>query len=235
MSASLGVVTDEADFLSRIAMELDAELTMSSTAELIAEYAMVTTAADDAGILFVRSRKHLETLTASSDRVRELHQLQRDYDEGPCLDAIRHEMAYVTGGVATDERWPRWGARATALGVQSVLSFRLETKTRSYGALNLYAETPDAFGPHDVTIAHNFARHATIALSSAYTQEGLHIAIDARTFVGQAQGMLMARYGISAEQAFEFLRRRSQQENVKLSDIAQDVIEHRDTPVDPGE
>ena len=82
-----------------------------------------------------------------------------------------------------------------------------------------------AFGQADITIGQNFARHASVALSTAYVKEGLQIAIDARTFVGQAQGILMGRYGITAERAFEYLRRRSQQENVKLGDIAHDVIE----------
>ena len=215
---------DEADFLSRIALELNAELTMSSTADLIAEYACLTTAADDAGILFVRSHQVIETVAATSPRVTELHRLQRDLDEGPCLDAIRHEAHYVGDDVATDARWPRWGPAVAELGIHSVLSIRLESKTRSYGALNLYAESDAAFGPQDVAIAQNFARHATIALSAAYTEEGLNLAIDARTFIGQAQGILMGRYGISAERALEYLRRRSQQENIKLSDIAQDVI-----------
>jgi GAF domain-containing protein len=226
---------DEADFLSRIALELNAELTMSSTADLIAEYAQLTTAADDTGILFVRSRKNIETVAATSPRVIELHRLQRDLDEGPCLDAIRHDAHYVGDDAATDARWPQWGPAVAQLGIHSVLSIRLESKTRIYGALNLYAEAVGAFGPQDVAIAQSFARHATIALSAAYTEEGLNLAIDARTFIGQAQGILMGRYGISAERAFEYLRRRSQQENIKLSDIAQDVIGGRDEAGDPRE
>ncbi len=219
---------DEADFLSRIALELDAELTMASTAELVAEYARITTAADEAGILFVKSRRSIETLAATSARVTELHDLQRDFAEGPCLDAIRSEPFYSIADTATEERWPRWGARALAVGIRSVVSIRLESKARSYGALNLYAEGPAAFDEHDTAIARNFARHASIALSAAYTEEGLTIAVDARTFIGQAQGILMARYGISADRAFEYLRRRSQQENVKLSDLAHEVIDHRE-------
>ena len=54
------------------------------------------------------------------------------------------------------------------------------------------------------------------------------LAIDARTFIGQAQGILMGRYGIGAEQAFEYLRRRSQQEHIKLTDIAHEVIVDQD-------
>lgn len=220
---------DEADFLSRIALELDAELTMSSTAELIAEYACLTTAADECGILFSKSLNLWSTPAATSARVAELHQLQISLDEGPCLDAIRKESTYICEDTRVDARWPTWGPAAAELGISSVLSIRLESKNRNLGALNLYAEPIDAFGPQDVAIANNFARHASIALSSAFTEQGMALAIDARTFIGQAQGILMGRYGIGAEQAFEYLRRRSQQEHIKLTDIAHEVIEEQDS------
>ncbi len=216
---------EEADFLSQIALELNAELTMQSTAELITEYARITTAADDCGLLFMRTHRSIETVAATSDRVRELHQLQLDLDEGPCLAAIREDTSYVVVDTETDESWPTWGALAAQLGIRSALCIRLESITRTYGALNLFAESVGAFAQADLTIGQNFARHASVALSTAYVKEGLQIAIDARTFVGQAQGILMGRYGITAERAFEYLRRRSQQENVKLGDIAHDVIE----------
>lgn len=220
---------DEADFLSRIALELDAELTMSSTAELIVEYACLTTAADEAGILLSTTPKAWTTPAATSARVAQIHQLQIAFDEGPCLDSIRHEPTYICDDAGTDSRWPAWGPAVAKLGVRSALGMRLESKSRSLGSLNLYAESPGAFRPKDVAIAQNFARHASIALSSAFTEQGLTMAIDARTFIGQAQGILMGRYGIGAEQAFEYLRRRSQQESVKLSDIAHHVIDEQDT------
>jgi GAF domain-containing protein len=216
---------DEADFLSRIALELDAELTMSSTAELIVEYACLTTAADEAGILLSASPRAWTTPAATSARVAQIHQLQVAFDEGPCLDSIRHEPTYICDDASTDPRWPQWGPAVAELGVRSALGIRLESKNRSLGSLNLYAESIGAFEPKDIAIAQNFARHASIALSSAFTEHGLAMAIDARTFIGQAQGILMGRYGIGADQAFEYLRRRSQQENVKLSDVAHHVID----------
>jgi GAF domain-containing protein len=220
---------DEADFLSRIALELDAELTMSSTAELIVEYACLTTAADEAGILLSSSPKGWTTPAATSARVAQIHQLQIAFDEGPGLDSIRREPTYICDDARTDPRWPQWGPAVAELGVRSALGMRLESKNRSLGSLNLFAEAIGAFEPKDIAIAQNFARHASIALSSAFTEQGLAMAIDARTFIGQAQGILMGRYGIGADQAFEYLRRRSQQENVKLSDIAHHVIDDQGT------
>jgi GAF domain-containing protein len=227
---------EEAEFLSQIALELNAELSMESTAELIAEYARLTTAADDSGLLFMRTHSSIETVAATSPRVAKLHQKQQDLDEGPCLSALREDASYLVLDTKTEERWPRWCKSAAELGIRSALSIRLRSITRTYGALNLYAETVETFGQADLAIAQNFARHASIAIASAYTQEGLQIAIDARTFVGQAQGILMARYKISADRAFEYLRRRSQQENVKLSDIAHEVIDtFPDDPIEAND
>lgn len=218
-------MTDEADFLSRIALELDAELTMSSTAELIAEYACLTTAADECGIIYSTSRLTWTTSASTSPRVAKIHDLQVALSEGPALDTVRQSPTIVCDDTASDSRWPRWGPAVAELGTRSALSIRLESRKRNLGALNLYAEPVEAFGPKDIAIAQNFARHASIALLSAFTKQGLEIAIDARTFIGQAQGILMGRYAISAEQAFEYLRRRSQQEQVKLRDIAHHVID----------
>jgi GAF domain-containing protein len=227
---------EEAEFLSQIALELNAELSMESTAELIAEYARLTTAADDSGLLFMRTHSSIETVAATSPRVVKLHQKQQELDEGPCLSALREDASYLVVDTETEERWPKWCQGAAELGIRSALSIRLRSITRTYGALNLYAETVGTFGQKDLAIAQNFARHASIAIASAYTQEGLQIAIDARTFVGQAQGILMARYKISADRAFEYLRRRSQQENVKLSDIAHEVIDtFPDDPIEAND
>ena len=225
----MGTRMDEADFLSRIALELDAELTISSTAELIAEYACLTTAADECDIVYGTSRRAWTTSAATSPRVAAIHKLQVTLNEGPCVDAIRKEPTYTCDNAANDARWPVWGPAVAELGIRSALSIRLESRSRNLGALNLYAEPVGAFGPQDIAIAKNFARHASIALASAFTESGLHLAIDARTFIGQAQGILMGRYGIGAEQAFEYLRRRSQQEQVKLTEIAHGVIDEQDT------
>ncbi|WP_280293981.1 ANTAR domain-containing protein, partial [Nocardia abscessus] len=48
--------------------------------------------------------------------------------------------------------------------------------------------------------------------------------VDARAVIEQAKGALMLAYGVSAEQAFQVLRWRSQETNVKLRTVAQRVV-----------
>ena len=55
--------------------------------------------------------------------------------------------------------------------------------------------------------------------------EGLQVALASRHVIGMAQGILMQRYGVDEAKAFAFLSRTSQQENVKLREVAQRIVQ----------
>lgn len=221
---------DNSVFFSQMALDLHEELTSESTIERIGEYAKMAIGCDDAGIMLVHARNQIETAAATAQRVGESHSLQIVHDEGPCLDAIEGESYYLSDDISVDPRWEKWGPAVAALGIRSVLSLRLETKSRRYGSLNLYAERPGAFDLDDLAVATIFVRHATIAIANIHNEEGLLVAIDARKLIGQAQGILMERFGIDADRAFDFLRRQSQANNVKLRFVADWVVDHRGDP-----
>jgi GAF domain-containing protein len=221
---------DSSTFFSQMALDLHDEPTAERTIERIADYARIATSCDDAGIMLVHARNQIETAAATSQRVGESHNLQIVHDEGPCLDAIEGEAIYQSRDVGNDPRWLKWGPSVAELGIRSVLSVRLETRARRYGSLNLYADRVDAFDEDDVAVATIFVRHAAVALANAHNEEGLQVAIDARKLIGQAQGILMERFDIDADRAFDFLRRQSQAHNVKLRYVAEWVVEHRNSP-----
>jgi GAF domain-containing protein len=221
---------DSSTFFSQMALDLHDEPTTERTIERIASYARLATECDDAGIMLVRARNQIETAAATSSRVGESHNLQIVHDQGPCLDAIEGDAIYLSTDVADDPRWPHWGPAVAELGIRSVLSVRLETKTRNYGSLNLYADRVGAFDDDDVAVATIFVRHAAVAIATAHNEEGLQVAVDARKLIGQAQGILMERFDLDADRAFEFLRRQSQAHNVKLRHVAEWVVEHRTSP-----
>ena len=221
---------DSSTFFSQMALDLHDEPTAERTIERIADYARIATSCDDAGIMLVHARNQIETAAATSQRVGESHNLQIVHDEGPCLDAIEGEAIYQSCDVGNDPRWLKWGPSVAELGIRSVLSVRLETRARRYGSLNLYADRVDAFDEDDVAVATIFVRHAAVALANAHNEEGLQVAIDARKLIGQAQGILMERFDIDADRAFDFLRRQSQAHNVKLRYVAEWVVEHRNSP-----
>lgn len=223
---------DVPDFFSEVALELHQQRDTEKTVDLITRYAQIAARSDDAGIMLVHSRSRIETSAATSDRVIRSHDLQRELDEGPCLDALETGMSFVSNDVANEMRWPRWGKSVAELGIHSAMSVLLETRDRRYGSLNVYSSEPGAFDRDDLSTAQIFARHASVALATAQQEEGLMIAIDARKVIGQAQGILMERFDIDADRAFEVLRRYSQNHNEKLHKVAAWVVENRRLPVE---
>ncbi|WP_255467491.1 MULTISPECIES: GAF and ANTAR domain-containing protein [Aeromicrobium] len=219
------------DFFSEVALDLHQQRTTAKTVDLITEYAKVAADCNDAGIMLVHNRTKIETAASTSDRVVESHQLQHELDEGPCLDALESGGSFVSNDVQTDARWPAWGPAVADLGIHSAMSVLLETRERRYGSLNLYADRPDAFDSNDLATATIFARHASVALANAHQEQGLLTAIDARKIIGQAQGILMERFDIESDRAFEVLRRYSQNHNQKLHAVATWVVENRKLPV----
>lgn len=219
--------------VTEVALDLHAQGSVEATLERIVTTVGLTVPCDDAGVLLVASREGASTAACTSATVERAHDLQLELDEGPCLDAIDAESGhFLVHDTATDERWPRWGPAVAALGYRSVLSIRLATLERRYGSLNLYAQGPSSFDLADLGRGVAFGRLASVALAVAQDHDGLQRAIDARRMIGIAMGILMERYDLAADPAFEVLRRYSQHHNVKLRDVARSVVEHGALPDD---
>lgn len=174
------------------------------------------------------------TLHASpSATIRQLEALQSQTGQGPCTEALAgQEAIYVPDLLDDDRRWPAFSPEAASLGMRSALAYRLSVQGRTLGALQLYAELPAAFSASDRAQGLLFAIYAGLALAQAQAQEAeeaklddLQIALVSREIIGQAQGILMQREKITAEQAFQLLRRSSQHLNRKLRTVAQDVVD----------
>lgn len=172
------------------------------------------------------------TTTASTDElVGEVDAVQYKTLEGPCLQAIRDGVMYLVPSTADDVRFPRWSRRALAAGVSSSLSLPLKTHDAPLGALNLYSSRRDGFGKEDEPLAETLAGQAAICLFNGQIydravrlSEQLQIALETRTMIGQATGILMGRDGLSAEEAFAMLKTASQNSNMKLRAVAQMIV-----------
>ncbi|MCW2839189.1 MAG: hypothetical protein JWR55_672 [Aeromicrobium sp.] len=225
---------DVARTLACMALELEYEGDSTAMLERVSHYARLVLNADDAGIVRVRSRAKVETPAATTPRVDAAHQLQAQFDEGPCLDAIAGRATYLSDDVATDRRWTRWGPAAAELGIHSTVGVRLATRGRGYGSLNIYADRPSAFTQADAEVAEMLAAHATAAFAVAERVEGLSTALESRTTIGQAQGILMQKFDIDSDAAFQFLRRISQHENKRLLTVAEAIVVQRDANARPS-
>jgi GAF domain-containing protein len=220
---------DVSRLLSQMSRELADLDTHEETVRTVCEYARAAVRADDAGVMVVFGRNRVETPAGTSEDVDRAHQLQSELDEGPCLDAVRGgDALYLVNDIAGDPRWPRWGPAALELGYRSTIGAALETASRRIGSLNLYSRRPGTFDDDDVQVASLLAAHATVALAAASTNEQLRAAVESRTTIGQAQGILMRAYDLDERAAFAYLARLSQDQNIKLSKIAEQVIAERD-------
>jgi GAF domain-containing protein len=219
---------DSAEF-AEMARSLQDEPDLAETLDTLIDYARECLACDNAGIHLVRNRE-IETAAATDEVIRQADKLQTGLGEGPCLQAIWDEETFIVNDTATDSRWPTFGPKAAELGLHSILSVRLHSGEQTLGAINFYCSNVREFDRDDVAMAQVFAQHASIALANAKREEGLRVAIDSRHLIGQAQGILMERFGLTADKAFAVLRRYSQDHNIKLRDLAEEIVDTRQLP-----
>jgi GAF domain-containing protein len=228
-------VSAVAQELARLAERMHRAPDPEQTAGEVVEYARQQLGATHAGITLIRGRGRLQTVAPTDPLVEEADRLQYELDEGPCHDSAWEGATFVAQDLAAEPRWPRWAPKAVGLGIESALGVELvdHTGSRRLGAVNLYWDRPRVFAPEEVELAHLISRHAALALVSSLTTEGLRVALDARKRIGQAQGILMERHGLDERQAFAVLQRYSQDNNVKLRDLAQHLVETKELPAPP--
>jgi len=218
---------------AHLAEELHAAGDVVETAEQVTATALSVLDADLASITMIRREKRLETIAPTDPVAEELDRLQYELREGPCYDASWRGETLLSRDLRNDERWPQWAPKAAAQGISSMLAVELATAERRVGALNLYFADPREFVPDDVAFASIFGRHASIAVSYKSENAGLLVALDSRKLIGQAQGILMERYDMSESQAFSVLMRYSQDNNIKLRDVAEELRTRRKLPEAP--
>ena len=221
---------DLENVFSEVAVELFGSPSVEGTLQRIVDLAAATIDGCDAAGVLVVGDSGASTPAASAPFVGDLEQAQIDLDEGPCLDAARSGTTFYAADLADDDRWPAFAPTAIDAGVRSVLAYAISG--RQLSALNLYARFPAAFGATDRAQGQLFATLARLALDSAAQravaeENAGHLgeALETREVIGQAQGILMERERISAERAFDLLRRASQRMNVKLRDVARGLVE----------
>lgn len=229
-------LTSAAAYFAAIAEKLHAEPAEQVTVDRIcAQTFEVIPAATYCGITLRRRRGRLETVVASDPLVSECDALQYELNEGPCVDAATDHGYFLVRDTASDSRWPSWGPRAAELGMRSLIAVQLSAPHQDdpdavLGAINIYGGQIGAFSRDDLDRAVVFATHAANALSAARVITGLQTAVQSRHLIGVAQGILMQRYGLSLDRAFDALRRYSNESNIKLTVLAEMVVQNRAMP-----
>ena len=194
-------------------------------AELAEHAAVEIRGAQYAGVTVTRNARHIDTPAATHKWPILLDEIQQLHREGPCLTAAWEEKTIHVADLKADDRFPLY--RRDALEqtpIRSVMAFQMFIAGETMGALNVYAEEPCAFGQASRDIGLIFAAHSSVAWNSARRDEQFRRALASRDTIGQAKGMIMERYGVDAVQAFEVLRKLSQDSNVPLVQVATELV-----------
>ncbi|MBC2934666.1 GAF and ANTAR domain-containing protein [Nocardioides sp. zg-1228] len=184
-----------------------------------------------ASISLVYGKQRVETPAASDEVAAVGDRLQAELGEGPALDTLWHVDTVYVPDLAADGRWRRWGAALhEATGARSVLTFRLFTIKDIVGALSMYSTEADAFSAEDKSEGMALAAHIALAVLAAQRLDQYEAALDSRTLIGQACGVVMERYDVDADRAMALLTRLSSTHNVKLRQVAIELINTRRLP-----
>jgi len=197
--------------------DLDATLGgfTAAAVELIPEVAYAS--------ISIRHEDRIETVNPTDDSLVALDSHQYVLREGPCYDAATDRDQVVSPDLATDTRFTRYGPVAVEAGIRAQAAFRLFDHNSSQGALNLYSMSQGAFEDlHELAVL--FRSQAAAVISYAYEIQSLNEALRTRTVIGQAMGIVMERYQLNDERAFAFLTRLSQHRNVKLRQVAEELV-----------
>jgi transcriptional regulator with GAF, ATPase, and Fis domain len=186
-----------------------------------------------AGLLLADPRGELRVVAASSEAARLLELFQIQNDQGPCLDCFRTGQPVTAADLDSEaERWPRFAPAARRAGFAAVQALPMRLRDQVIGALNLFRTSPGTFDLADIRVGQALADVATISLlherslrHSDTLNEQLQAALNSRVVIEQAKGKLAERLGLDMGQAFALLRDYARNHNLRLSDLAQAVID----------
>ncbi|MCW2528119.1 MAG: hypothetical protein JWM76_2979 [Pseudonocardiales bacterium] len=183
------------------------------------------------------------TVASSGDFALSLDERQYADGTGPCLQALRTATPVIVTDMAVETRWGPYPDHALAIGARSSLSYPLMSDERTIGALNLYSSEPvDPSADLKSRVANlsgQIAGALALALRLAERDElisTLRVALTSRSVIDQAMGILMAQQRCDPRTAFDLLRQASQSRNIKLRDVATQIVAsvHREPPRSPG-
>lgn len=198
--------------------------------QTLADAALKRTVVEGVGVTIERDHRPL-TVVSAGPAAPPLDEKQYGQDDGPCLQAGRTGQEILVEDMLEESRWGEYPAFAAACGIRSSLSLPIADGTETVGALNLYAGPPNGFDPADLTLLRSLAAQATgaIVLAERLAQtrefaEQMRTAMQSRTVIDQALGMVMLQRRCSADVAFGILRSASQHRNIKLRDLCAQMI-----------
>jgi hypothetical protein len=177
-------------------------------------------------------RKRTATIGGSSGRAVVLDRIEQTLGDGPCVDALESGVPVLLGDVSSDRRWPDYRSALSAAGIASALGIPMKLDGDAGAVLDFFAPVSGRFNERAVSDGVRFAGMAGKALrlairiaSADQRADHLKAAMDTRTVIDLACGIIMAQNKCSKEAAFDLLRKASNTRNQKLNDLAQTLVD----------
>ncbi len=208
----------------------DVEGFLSDLASLAADHFTRTGRQIFCGITLLRPRK-AHTVASSSAQALGMDEIQYAFGDGPCLTAARTNEAVYVPDIHREPRWPGYLGAIAGHGIGSILGVPIPLDGDAGAGLNLYSSLPSGFDDSAREAAGVFAREASQSLRLAVriatltdTGENLKAAMDSRTTIDLAAGIIMAQNRCSQDAAMTILKAASSARNIKLREVAAAVV-----------
>jgi GAF domain-containing protein len=185
---------------------------------------------DHASITVLDDRPTAVGRAATDRHADALDQVAQCYLQSPGIDAARRQEPQHIDDLHGDHGWPTYAANAAATPVRSIAAYPLYHHETGCGALNLYADTTEAFAGDAGRLAEMFACSAAVAIESAQRERRMAHLLTNRDLVGQAKGLLMERFGIDAVAAFAMLTQLAERERQPLPAVARKLLRRSSDP-----
>ena len=187
-----------------------------------------------AGIMVRKRNGGFETVASTDEVARVIDKLEQLHREGPCLDAIVEDAPQFEDDLT--EPHPHWPTFAREVvrhtPVRSAAGFRIIAGDQKVGALNLFSDEVGGICEASIDQAIILASFASVAVSELYHREEVRTlsqGLESNREIGKAVGLLMAFHKVSDTVAFGMLRKASQDMNIKLAEVAREVVQHHNS------
>jgi len=229
-----------AEALERLGRLSLRESSMDSLLQTVAELAKTVMPGNPEASVTLLVGDSPGTVASTGQLAVDLDETQYDRGHGPCLHAARSGQLTEITDTRTEDRWRDYARRAAQHGNLSSLSVPLviDEDERVCGALNLYAREPDAFDAGSRSAARAFGPYAAVAAGNLYAYQSarnmadnLQAALQSRAVIDQAKGVLIERYKLTPDEAFQLLAKASMNANRKVRDVADHLVHTGELPV----
>ncbi len=189
-------------------------------------------AVDGAGLMLADEDQHLRNVAVSDDRLAHLEDLQVEHHEGPCVEAFEEKELVRAEDLASETRWPVFCPTAVRAGICAVLASPIPYNQRAVGVVAVVSAARHPWTPEGELALMAFTDLAALLIASMMRSEEqselatqLQGALNSRTGIEQAKGVLMGQHGITAREAYQRLRAQARTQRRKLVEVCAEVVD----------